>query len=214
MARKKPVPKPYHHGNLRESLIDAADALLMQQGLTGLTLREVARTAGVSHAAPYHHFASLDELLAAVAARSFETLGAAMAAAARNADARQALLEIGDAYVGHACARPAHFRLMFGPLLARKEAHPALAQAARDTFTLLLQTAERYAPGGGAAVALAGWSLGHGFANLAIDGALDGLPVPLPAGSRAAMARQLHEWVLPPRDTAQRPSRAKSGGRS
>ena len=53
-------PRPYHHGNLRETLMVAADELLASQGLAGLTLREVARVAGVSHAAPYHHFANLD----------------------------------------------------------------------------------------------------------------------------------------------------------
>lgn len=209
MANRKPAPKPYHHGNLRESLLAAADVLLARHGLAGLTLREVARTAGVSHAAPYHHFASLDELLAAVAARSFEALGAEMARAAAVADAREALLRIGDAYVGHARRHPAHFRLMFGPMLARKAEFPELAEAARQSFSLLLQTGERYAPGEGAVVALSGWSLGHGFANLAIDGALDGLPIPVKADD--ALARHLHEWLLPVRDNAKAPTRAKSG---
>ena len=207
MASSK--PRPYHHGNLRETLMVAADELLANQGLAGLTLREVARVAGVSHAAPYHHFANLDELLAAVAARSFEMLGAALADAASASDAREAMLRIGDAYVAHARAQPAHFRLMFGPLLARKEEFPALAEAARASFMQVLQAAERYAPGEGAVVALTGWSLGHGFAHLAIDGALDGLPVPMKPGE--AMARQLHEWVLPVRDTPSKARRAKSG---
>ena len=60
-------PKPYHHGKLRESLLEAADTVLAREGALGITLREVATEAGVSHAAPYHHFASLDEMLAAVA---------------------------------------------------------------------------------------------------------------------------------------------------
>lgn len=211
-TRKKPVPKPYHHGNLRETLLAAANELLASQGVQGLTLREVARQAGVSHAAPYHHFASLDELLAAVAAQSFEKLGAALTQAASAADPREALLQIGDAYVGHAQAQPAHFRLMFGPMLARKAEFPELTQAARASFEVVLAAAERYAPGEGAAVALAGWSLGHGFANLAIDGAFDGLPVPVTPD--VAMARQLHAWVLPVRDKATPPKRAKSGPRS
>lgn len=209
MSLRQPEPRPYHHGNLRESLMLAADELLTRQGQAGLSLREVARVAGVSHAAPYHHFASLDELLAAVAARSFETLGAALAEAAGAADPREAMLRIGDVYVAHARAQPAHFRLMFGPLLSRKEEFPALAQAARASFMQVLQAAERYAPGEGAVVALTGWSLGHGFAHLAIDGALDDLPVPFTPGD--AMARRIHEWVLPLRDTPSRPRRAKSG---
>lgn len=211
MASRKPPPRPYHHGNLRESLLAAADELLGRTGLQGLTLREVARAAGVSHAAPYHHFANLDDLLAAVAARSFERLGQAMEAASRQPDAREALLQIGDAYVGHARAQPAHFRLMFGPMLARKAEFPALAEAARRSFDVLLATAERYAPGEGAAVALSGWSLGHGFANLAIDGAFEGLPVAV--SPDVAMARHLHEWLLPVRDRPAAPTRAKSGQR-
>jgi AcrR family transcriptional regulator len=201
-----PVSRPYHHGNLRESLLAAADELLARKGVQALTLREVARAAGVSHAAPYHHFAHLDELLAAVAARAFSVLAGAMAAAAGMADAREALLRIGDAYVGYARAQPAHFRLMFGPLLARKSEFPELAQAARASFMLLLQAAERHAPGEGAALALAGWSLSHGCANLLIDGALDGLPVSVDE----AVARRLHELLLPPGDKAGSATRAKS----
>ena len=208
MAAPKPPPRPYHHGNLRETLLAAADALLADQGLQALTLREVARAAGVSHAAPYHHFTNLDELLAAVAARSFDGLTQAMARAAAHPDAREALLRVGEAYVGHALRQPAHFRLMFGPLLARKAEFPLLARSARESFVLLLEAAERYAPGEGAAWALAGWSLGHGFAHLAMDGALEGLPVP--ASADAAMGRRLHEWLLPVRDTVRKPSRAKS----
>lgn len=204
-----PKNRPYHHGNLRETLMLAADELLASQGLVGLTLREVARVAGVSHAAPYHHFANLDELLAAVAARSFEMLGAALAEAAARPDAREALLRIGDVYVAHARAQPAHFRLMFGPLLSRKDEFPVLAEAARASFMQVQQAAERYAPGEGALVALTGWSLGHGFAHLAIDGALDGLP--LPVRPAEALARRLHEWVLPVRDTRVKSGRAKSG---
>jgi AcrR family transcriptional regulator len=209
MNHRKTDPKPYHHGNLRESLMLAADELLAAQGLAALTLREVARVAGVSHAAPYHHFANLDELLAAVAARSFEMLGAALADAAGASDPREAMLRIGDAYVAHARAQPAHFRLMFGPLLSRKDEFPALALAARASFMQVLQAAERYAPGEGAVVALTGWSLGHGFAHLAIDGALEDLPLPMAPGE--AMARRIHEWVLPVRDTPRKAGRAKSG---
>ncbi|MBK8073446.1 MAG: TetR/AcrR family transcriptional regulator [Ramlibacter sp.] len=197
MSSRKPPPKPYHHGNLHEALLDAADQLLAQHGAAGLTLREVARAAGVSHAAPYHHFAGLDELFAAVAERSFLQLGQALAQAAQASDAREALLGICEAYVAHAVAHPAQFRLMFGPMLARKAEYPDFAQAARAAFLQVLDASGRYAPGQAATVALAGWSLAHGFAHLAIDGALEGLPVP--AAPDAAMARQLAQWLLVPR---------------
>jgi AcrR family transcriptional regulator len=189
--------RPYHHGNLREALLDAADALLAEHGVQGLTLREVARAAQVSHAAPYHHFAGLDGLLAAVAERSFARLGAAMERAARHGDAQEALLGICEAYVAHACAHPAQFRLMFGPLLARQADFPDYARAAQASFAHLLAAAERFAPGEAAALALAGWSMAHGFAALAIDGAFAHLPVQMP--TEAAFARQLAGWLLAPR---------------
>ncbi|RZJ08327.1 MAG: TetR family transcriptional regulator, partial [Rubrivivax sp.] len=127
VAERPPRPrvKPagaYHHGALRETLLDAAEALLAQRGADALSLRDVARGAGVSHAAPYHHFAGLPELLAALAARSFQQLGAAMQAGvdAHPADARDQLLAIATAYVDFARRRPARFRLMFGPVLASR----------------------------------------------------------------------------------------------
>lgn len=188
------APRPYHHGNLRESLLDAARILLAEHGVPGLTLRDVARAAGVSHAAPYHHFANLDALLAALAARSFAQLGQALQSAVAQADPREALLRICEAYVAHAIAQPHEFRLMFGPLLARKAEFPDFARAARDAFEQVLSTAQRFAPGEAAAVALGGWSMAHGFAHLAIDGALEGLPVPV--APDAATARQLAASLL------------------
>ena len=193
-ARKSPPPRPYHHGNLRESLVEAAEELLEQHGVQGVTLREVARVAGVSHAAPYHHFAGLDALLAAVAERSFTQLGASIAKAAQAGEPRDALLRICEAYVAHACAHPAQFRLMFGPMLARKSEFPEFAGAARAAFTQVLEVAEALAPGEGAALALSGWSLAHGFAHLAIDRAMEDLPVPV--SPDPATARRLAEWLL------------------
>ena len=183
--RRRAVPRPYHHGDLRAALLAAAAAWLDAQGAETLTLRELARAAGVSHAAPYHHFASREELLAGVAETAFDRLADALAAAARAPDAAGALLDIGEAYVREALAHPAQFRLMFGPLLARKAEHPGLRRAAERAFTVLLEAAARFAPERGLEIALAGWSLSHGAANLAIDGAFGGLPID------PAQARQL-----------------------
>ena len=174
---RKPEPRPYHHGDLRASLLAAAAQWLDERGAETLTLRELARAAGVSHAAPYHHFANRDALLAGVAEHAFDRLGDALAAAAGAADPAHALLDIGEAYVREALAHPAQFRLMFGPTLARKAEHPGLQRAAERAFTVLLEAATRYAPGRGLELALAGWSLSHGAANLAIDGAFGGLPI-------------------------------------
>src|SRR5471032_759222 len=114
-VRRLPEPRPYHHGDLRASLLAAAAAWLDERGAESLTLRELARAAGVSHAAPYHHFAGRDELLAGVAEHAFDRLGDALArAAAQAANPGQALLDIGEAYVREAVAHPAQFRLMFG----------------------------------------------------------------------------------------------------
>ena len=182
--RRKPEPRPYHHGDLRAALLAAAAQWLDERGEQTLTLRELARAAGVSHAAPYHHFANRDELMAGVAEHAFDRLADALAAAGA-ANPAHALLDIGEAYVREALAHPAQFRLMFGPMLARKAEHPGLQRAAERAFTVLLQAATRYAPERGLELALAGWSLSHGAANLAIDGAFDGLPI------AAADARRL-----------------------
>jgi AcrR family transcriptional regulator len=183
--RRRAAPRPYHHGDLRATLLAAAAGWLDEQGAETLTLRELARAAGVSHAAPYHHFASREELLAGVAELAFDRLAASLAAAAAAPEPANALLDIGEAYVREALAHPAQFRLMFGPLLARKAEHDGLRRAAERAFTVLLEAAMRFAPERGLEIALAGWSLSHGAANLAIDGAFGGLPIP------AAQARQL-----------------------
>ena len=179
---RKPEPRPYHHGDLRASLLATAARWLDERGAETLTLRELARAAGVSHAAPYHHFANRDALMAGVAEHAFDRLGDALAAAAA-ADPAQALLDIGEAYVREALAHPAQFRLMFGPTLARKAEHLGLRRASERAFTVLLDAATRHAPERGLELALAGWSLSHGVANLAIDGAFGGLPV-APAQAR------------------------------
>ena len=180
---------PYHHGNLREALLEAADDLLADRGAQALTLRDVARAAGVSHAAPYHHFASLDELLAVVAERAFIVLGEALDKALVCEDTQDRLLRISSAYVACARARPAHFRLMFGPLLARKNDFPGLKAAAERSFGQLLAAACAHDPLNGPELALTGWSLVHGLSHLMIDGALEGLPIK--TGRAAGLARAL-----------------------
>lgn len=208
----RPRAKPagsYHHGDLRETLLDAAEALLAQRGASALSLRDVARGAGVSHAAPYHHFAGLPELLAALAERSFRQLGAAMQAGvdAHPADAREQLLAIAAAYVDFARRRPARFRLMFGPVLASRSRHPGLDRAAEASFRVLLDAATRFDAAAGALIALTGWSLAHGLSHLSLDAAFAGLPLgalsgPLP--EPAELVRLMSGMVLAPRPASQR----------
>ena len=185
----KPPPKPYHHGNLRETLLAAADTVLAERGAQGLTLRDVAKAAGVSHAAPYHHFASLNDLLAAVAERAFGVLAHALEQAAAEPNTAERMLKINDAYVACALARPAQFRLMFGPLLARKQDYPEFKVAAERAFGVVLAAACAHDPKRGPELALTGWSLAHGLSNLLIDGALEGLPISVPPSK--GLARQL-----------------------
>src|SRR5215217_151305 len=115
----------YHHGNLRPALLRAADKILEKEGVAALSLREAARQAGVSHNAPYRHFADRQSLLAALAAEGFELLAAAM----RGHSGK----EMGEAYVRFALEHPQRFRLMFsGMLPITKHAH--LREAASATY--------------------------------------------------------------------------------
>lgn len=108
--------KTYHHGQLREALLNAAHEILDAQGAAALSLREIARHAGVSHAAPYHHFPDKQHLLQAVAERCLVQFNEAQeAAAAGQPTAAQAILAIGEAYVAYAAARPHAFQLIFDP---------------------------------------------------------------------------------------------------
>src|SRR5512143_2476404 len=114
MTRAK-TAKPYHHGELREALVAAGRKLLEEKGLRGFTLRECARRAAVSHAAPAHHFASIDDLFAGIATRGYHELTAAMAAEARRSggDAAARLVGQGVGYMAFAAANPMLFQLMF-----------------------------------------------------------------------------------------------------
>jgi AcrR family transcriptional regulator len=193
----KPAPRKgktaYHHGSLHEALLDAAEHLLPSRGPETLTLREVARHAGVSHGAPYHHFASRDALLAAVAERGFVGLGEAMESAS-GATPRDRLSAICAAYVGFAARHPTRFRLMFGPLLARKTEFPGLQASGEKAFALLVAASQEVAPAQAMPLALAGWSMAHGLSYLTVNGIFESLPVPVP--DSAGLGRQLADWLL------------------
>lgn len=192
----RPVSRqPYHHGDLKHALIDTALVMVTEEGTWSFTLREVARRAGVSHAAPYNHFADKTELLAEVAALGFQALGRAMETAARRArTAEQALLRIGIVYVRFGVENPAHYRLMFGAELADRERYPALQQAADATFAALTGALERGQATGGVrrgAVreqAVSAWSLVHGLTMLLLDHRLGFLGVSIAEAERQARA--------------------------
>src|SRR5882672_8687872 len=119
MANLHSTPSPYHHGDLHDALIKAAVALVAEEQDWTFSLREVARRAGVTHNAPYNHFADKRDLLGAVAAVGFEMLrGSMLNAIAKTHAADEALVAVAQAYVGFAVDNPALYRLMFGPALA------------------------------------------------------------------------------------------------
>jgi AcrR family transcriptional regulator len=175
--RPEPSSAPYHHGDLRRVLVETALAMVREEGTWNFTLREVARRADVSHAAPYNHFADKSALLAEVAVLGFEALRQDMAAAARpgSGASHDALAGIGTTYVLFGVRNPAHYRLMFGPDLADRERHPTLAVASDAAFAALTdalaagQATGELRPGSVRDQALAAWSLVHGLTMLLID---------------------------------------------
>lgn len=174
----------YHHGSLRETLIASARALVAKQGVAKLSLREVARKVGVSPNAQYRHFKDKGALLAAVAEEGFRELNAGFRAVAE-ADPGARFSAMGAAYVRFATRNPALLRLMFSEQLGPVEEHPALAAAAREAFGSLLDGAAAAfgRPAGDpetVSVAIAAWSLVHGYAVLTNDGAFATLPIPAP----------------------------------
>ena len=164
----------YHHGNLRQVLLNAAIGLIQESGPEGFTLREVARRAQVSHTAPYRHFRDKNDLLAAVAEQGFLNLSEAMAGAARHArNPLVRLHRLGLAYVISAVQRPAHFRVMFGVRL-HPEDHAAAWTAGTRAFQVLVdaisacQEANLVRQGDPVQLAHVAWSLVHGIAQLVI----------------------------------------------
>jgi AcrR family transcriptional regulator len=160
----------YHHGDLRAALREAAENLLQEIGTEGVTLRAVARAAGVSHAAPYRHFSSKEDLLAEVARAGFDQLRERLAAVRGEDSVRAA----GAAYVRFALEQPAHFELMFGPYIKDFGRHPELARAAGLSFEELVeiiaaeQREGRVTAGSVEEHATFAWSAVHGLATLAI----------------------------------------------
>ncbi|MGV8832738.1 MAG: TetR/AcrR family transcriptional regulator [Devosia sp.] len=158
---------PYHHGDLRNALLDAALIILERDGEVGLGLRDLARAVGVSPAAPYRHFDSRAALLEALAVTGFQRFTTAMNAVAATAPA-DALTAMGKTYVLFALDNRALFRLMFSPQLKRDN-RPGLRMAADAAFATLRHVSGGDTPGGRIA-ALAAWARVHGLAVLLLDG--------------------------------------------
>ncbi|WP_162596193.1 TetR/AcrR family transcriptional regulator [Methylobacterium sp. 17Sr1-1] len=163
----------YHHGDLRRGLIAAAHELLEAGGVEAVTLREAARHAGVSHNAPYRHFASREALLAALTTEGFQALRRALEEAGSEAGPTGRLEALGRAYLRFADRDRATFRLMFGGVIERA-GHPDLAEAAAAAFGALRSVvAEREPSDRAEREALRAWALVHGLAHLVADRQID-----------------------------------------
>lgn len=178
MPKAPPPPaRPYHHGDLRRAVLDEALALIEERGHLGFTLREAARRAGVSHAAPYRHFADKRALLTALAAEALDKMAARIEAAlvAAGADPRARFLAGGRAYVRFAVECPAAFRTLYSAEVDPED--PALRAAKDHSFGLLLafiaetQREGVFPPGDPLELAKPMWAMHHGLASLAIAGA-------------------------------------------
>lgn len=171
----------YHHGNLRQALLDAGEKLLETEGVAGLSMRALARTTGVSHAAPYRHFADKADLLAALAARGFARLAKTLVAvaAAHGDDPQREYLVACRRYMELGMDAPAMYRLMFGQQQPGVGDQPELAQAGQAAYEALLGAMARGRAAGtlgevdDEAKATAVWSMVHGVTELAISGRLE-----------------------------------------
>ena len=176
--------RPYHHGDLPRAVVAAALEILSETQSHEFSLRELARRAGVSHNAPYKHFADKRELLAAVSAAGFEALTKRMIAeAAKASNPRARLMAVLRAYIHYGVDNPALYRLMFGGYLSGPDAgRPAIERAAAETARTLLAGLIRDGALGHAipdtprnerkiaGAILACWSLVHGLTQLIADG--------------------------------------------
>lgn len=160
--------RPYHHGDLRNGLLEAARAILEESSLSALTLRAVARRAGVSHAAPYRHFPNHEALLVELGIEGFHELRQYITEAGKVAGPEsERIANIGAAYMRFVAKRPAVARLMFGSQLPNRDQFPALAQAADaigDEIGAALHDT---------GLGLAVWSAVHGLAMLVLENVVD-----------------------------------------
>ena len=161
--------KPYHHGDLREQLLLAGEQALTEMPIDEVSLREIARRAGVSHAAPKHHFASMADLLGEIAARGFQKFVGALGTAAENSKSQtpeERLHAMGRAYLRFADQNPAIYSLMFGQVI-KMSMTPALTASSYEAWTQLEHAVGQITgPAKAPTAATHVWSSVHGLSLL------------------------------------------------
>lgn len=173
----------YHHGDLKAAILSQAATLVAERGADGISLRELARVAGVSHAAPAHHFTDRRGLFTALATEGFELLAAALA------EARPKFIDAARAYVRFALDHPGHYEVMWNRSLydgtdsALVVAEAASAEELSRGVGTLADPKAKADPEG---AALAAWSLVHGFSLLQLNGAIDAAGDPIATAERLA----------------------------
>jgi len=168
----------YHHGDLKNALIRAGIEILSRDGVQGLSLRKAARIAGVSHAAPYAHFADKQALIAAISTEGHKRLHARVTSVleAHPADPLRQLVEVAWAYVQFGLEEPAHFRVTFSGAVEKEHEYPALVEMTGRNFGMVrdlvrrCQAAGILATGEADLIALTVWGLVHGFVSLLQEG--------------------------------------------
>ena len=173
-----PKKKTYHHGDLKNALIKAGVEILAKDGVSGLSLRKVAMKAGVSHAAPYAHFADKQALIAAISTEGFRQLYERVSGVAekyQNQPEKQ-LVEVAWAYVQFAMDDPDRFKVMFSGVLEKEKEYPDFVTESQRNFQLVKMIVEanqasgRLRSGDSALVALSAWGIIHGFIMLMLEG--------------------------------------------
>ena len=172
--------KTYHHGDLKNSLVQAGIGLLEEEGIEALSLRKVAARAGVSHAAPYRHFADREALLAAIAKEGFWKLMKLSLSRAGQKSGVARLKSLSESYIKFAIEHPGFIRVMFGSELRDKSKYEGLAEADYASFKLMLDVIKAGQEIGTfrkhrhpEAQAFTIWSFLHGLSSLLIENQLD-----------------------------------------
>jgi AcrR family transcriptional regulator len=171
-------PIAYHHGDLKNALINAGVEILAREGVSGLSLRKVAKQAGVSHAAPYAHFADKQALIAAISTEGFKQLYAKIESirAAHSGHPTALLTDTAWAYIQFALVEPDRFKLMFSSVLDKEKDYPDFVESSEQNFKQLVEIVEicqhanilKAGPCDLAAVSV--WGVVHGLVMLVLEG--------------------------------------------